>query len=237
MAQVPGGENREYTQAKEEQGSSERRAQRKRLFSVVFALGVAALLIGFFGLLETISSPFPKRSNANASVQELAIEDLKNQDTDGDGLNDYDEIFTSRTSVFVKDSDSDGKNDAEEQAAGTDPNCPEGITCGFPSSDTNSSSRAIAGELRQVLKKSGAPSYIVDQSDDAALLQAYKETVLGGANVNGNLSESDLQNLTASQVRSLLKSNGVDEASLSGIDDATLLNIFQDALAIETPTL
>lgn len=236
MALVSGGENQGYTTGGQDQGGSERSAQRKRLFSVLFAIGAAALIIGFFGLLNTISSPFPKRTNVNQSEQDLAVEDLKRQDTDADGLSDYDEIFTFRTSIFVKDSDSDGKSDAEETAAGGDPNCPEGITCGFASANTNAPSRAIAGELRQVLKKSGAPSYVVDQSDDAALLQAYKQTVLGGANINGNISESDLENLSATQVRSLLKANGVDDASLQGIDDATLLGIFHDALTIETPS-
>jgi uncharacterized membrane protein YjfL (UPF0719 family) len=43
-------------------------------------------------------------------------------DTDGDGLNDWDEVRTYGTNPLLKDSDGDGVDDADEIAAGTDPN-------------------------------------------------------------------------------------------------------------------
>ena len=43
-------------------------------------------------------------------------------DSDSDGLNDYDEVYTYNTDPMAPDSDGDGYTDAEEIAAGRDPN-------------------------------------------------------------------------------------------------------------------
>ena len=45
-------------------------------------------------------------------------------DTDGDGLNDGDELVVYLTNPLSKDSDNDGLSDADELAAGTNPNNP-----------------------------------------------------------------------------------------------------------------
>jgi len=49
---------------------------------------------------------------------------LESLDTDGDGLNDYAELFVHYTSPFWCDTDNDDSNDDEELAADTDPNDP-----------------------------------------------------------------------------------------------------------------
>ncbi|NNL56441.1 MAG: hypothetical protein HKO71_01695, partial [Pseudomonadales bacterium] len=43
-------------------------------------------------------------------------------DTDFDGLNDYDEVYTHNTNPLAADSDGDGYSDAEEIAVGRNPN-------------------------------------------------------------------------------------------------------------------
>ena len=53
-------------------------------------------------------------------------ERLRSQDTDEDGLSDWDELNVYITSPYLADSDSDGIKDGEEISAGTDPNCPTG---------------------------------------------------------------------------------------------------------------
>lgn len=216
---------------------SERAQQRQRLFTIVLAVGVAALVIGGLTIFNGIVSPFKRPSdNVNQDdVEAQAIAALRSQDTDQDGLNDYDEIAIYRTSVFVKDTDSDGKTDAEEIAAETDPNCPEGRTCGIAALTNTNSSSTRAAQLRESLRKGGVPGYLLDEANDETILQAYKETIVG-TNVNGDVNQVDLERLNASEIRKLLIANGLSEESLKSIDDATILNIYQDALAIDTTT-
>lgn len=47
---------------------------------------------------------------------------LQTMDSDGDGLNDYQELFSTYTNPFVVDTDGDGDSDYHENLAGTDPN-------------------------------------------------------------------------------------------------------------------
>lgn len=60
---------------------------------------------------------------------EVSLAELKNKDTDGDGLSDFTELYQTRTSIFLEDTDSDGISDAEEIRQGNDPLCPQGEDC------------------------------------------------------------------------------------------------------------
>lgn len=195
---------------------------------------------------------------------------LQNQDTDSDGLNDYVELYQYQTSPYLADSDSDGLTDKEEIESGNDPNCPTGQDCMGNSQGTNTNSAVsnnnsglatntsasgtdglpvtATGEvdlvkLREILKNAGAPAYIVDGTDDATLLELYRETVAETAtNTNSatNTSSTDLntnsaslatlQNLTPAEIRALLVENGVDKASLDTVSDADLLQVYAQAL-------
>lgn len=224
---------------------SDEAAQRQRLFSVVFGVGVAGLVIGGLYLFNSISSEFPKAKDVNTNAQladEQIMNELKSTDTDKDGLSDYDELFTYNTSPFLKDSDSDGVTDSAEVQKGSDPNCPTeltGKTCGpVATSNTNgnvnASTSSQAAALREALKKSGAPAAVVDATDDQTLLRQYQTSVFGtnsNENTNDSLTNADLSNLSATQVRSLLESNGVDSATLGTVDDETLMTIYYDAIS------
>jgi len=52
------------------------------------------------------------------------IEQLKNSDTDHDGLNDYEEIYIYHSSYLVADTDNDGYSDGDEVKQAYDPNAP-----------------------------------------------------------------------------------------------------------------
>jgi len=227
--------------------TSDEAAQRQRLFSVVLAVGVAGLVIGGLYLFNSINAQFPKAKDVNTNAQlsdAEVINELKNSDTDGDGLSDYDELFKYNTSPFLKDSDSDGVTDNQEIQKGTDPNCPTeitGKTCGpvatsNANGNTNVSTSSQAAALREALKRSGAPANVVDNTDDQTLLRQYQTSVYGtNSNTNGNTNDSlanaDLSNLDATQVRSLLEANGVDSATLDTIDNDTLMTIYYDAIS------
>ena len=111
-------------------------------------------------------------------------------------MNDYDELYQHGTSPYLKDSDSDGFNDAEEINSSNDPNCPRGQTCvsadvntnAATNSDTNaaSSDAADAATLRETLKNAGAPASVIDATGDATLLRLYQDVVSGNSNTNSD---------------------------------------------------
>ena len=60
-------------------------------------------------------------SRAAYVIERGVYSDPTKADTDGDGLNDYDEVKTHRTFPFLRDSDEDQFTDATEIAAGSNP--------------------------------------------------------------------------------------------------------------------
>jgi hypothetical protein len=57
------------------------------------------------------------------------IAKMQKDDTDEDGLSDYQELYQYHTSMFLADTDSDGYTDYEEVTSGNDPACPSGQSC------------------------------------------------------------------------------------------------------------
>lgn len=181
-------------------------------------IGLATLFFGIktipgrlikpFNLLPAGSSGVKLTGDTDAAEQARILA-LKNQDTDRDSLNDYDEIAIYKTSPYIADSDSDDLSDYDEIKNGTDPNCPEGQDC-----------RLAIGNI---------------SAADAATPTGLEQNLLGSLGaVNGavpGLGASELNvNLSPDELRSLLKENGFSETELKNIDDATLTKLWQDSL-------
>jgi len=136
---------------------------------------------------------------------------LKSKDTDGDGLNDWDETNIYKTSPYLADSDSDSTNDREEVEKGTDPNCAAGKICGAaleqntsttvtPTStmlgatptgtiapETKSNNAALTPEEKDALKK------IIGASNDPAVLRNFLLQSGADKEYINSLSDADLQ--------------------------------------------
>ncbi len=103
-------------------------------FLLVGITGSLAILLGIFFLKKHITNPFDQGYVGPEFLtmqdrQAKEIEGQKTTDTDGDGLFDYDELYALRTSPYLKDTDSDGRDDKAEKDAGTDPTCKAGDPC------------------------------------------------------------------------------------------------------------
>jgi hypothetical protein len=171
-------------------------------------VGFLALGLGVYRISYNIKAPFIRYPSDNQFVfktEEQKIEEKKYFDTDGDGLSDYDEEYIYGTSPYLKDSDSDDIPDKSEIEKGTDPNCPEGKSCGaLPEAPENNST-------------SGTPEFAPDLlGQGGGLLGSSGEAVNGG--------------MGPEQIRELLIKAGAPADSLNKISDADLLKLYQDTL-------
>ena len=184
----------------------------EKMIAVIIAfLGISALVLGTLQIQKGIKGPFQKNiAREKDKRNDLDLEqvdkltELQKKDTDKDGLNDFIELYNSRTSPYLRDSDSDGIDDKTEIDQGTDPNCPKGQDCGLPvaapanlnigninessnftnAPSLNQASDALSGnlppaELRKILISSGAPENVINGLNDDELVKLYKEVLQG----------------------------------------------------------
>lgn len=241
-------------------GSTASRLPSRRLLWFIGTLGIVALVLGGIQLQRTIRDPFSsiaRFTSPQNQPQDQTLLALKAKDTDSDGLSDYDELYLYSTSPYIADSDSDSVSDSDETRRGTDPNCPEGKSCGVlaasnsnangnvngtAATNTSAPADASAQQLREALIAAGVPKTQLDAVDDATLLSSYQSvlaeeqanananTPVNATATNSSFTTAELQNLSAAEIRQLLITNGVDATTLSQYDDATLKAVYLQAL-------
>ena len=191
----------------------------KAMFGVLVFFGVSALILGILQIGQGLNLSGGWETSANqmdgsqwlGETKERSIEDLKNTDTDGDGLSDFEELYIYNTSMYLADSDSDGYTDKEEIDGGYDPNCPKGQDCRGISADT---SQELRDSYSQGLMPISPDNYLVEQD------QLPPEAI------------DQLKQLTAPEIRQLILESGQMTAEQLGqIDDATLVQMFQEVIA------
>ena len=194
-----------------------------RAFGIILfvLIGASALVLGVMNMGKTIGEPMKVDPAVTARLEQTLsgqtdIEALKNKDTDGDGLSDYDELYIYHTSPYIKDSDSDGIPDGTEVKNGTDPNCPQGKDCSVPApiANTNDGSSAdetggsllnapvlaptdtsggdtaaMATQIRAMLKQQGMSDDMLNSFDDQTLVDMYNQSVIDTANSNSNTNQ------------------------------------------------
>jgi hypothetical protein len=199
----------------------------------VYKLGrsqkIMAIFLAFFGLFiiilwsvqfkQNITKPFAyKGDTADNATAAQTDELLKTKDTDKDGLYDFDELNTYKTSPYLEDSDSDGISDKAEVDKSTDPNCPTGQNCNLTATNnveanntTNNASSSSLNNLNQSNTSGNATQEI--SSEQKEILKS----TLG-------------QNMDAATLRKLMIEQGMDKAALDKISDADLMKSFEETL-------
>jgi hypothetical protein len=191
-------------------------------FALVGLTVFGILLVGFWviNLNNKIRTPFLIKvadNNQIASSAQTDEEKLKTQDTDGDGLSDWNELNVYHTSPYLPDSDSDSLNDGLEVKNGTDPNCPQGKDCTAAAAIIPASS--VVATSTAVDLTAGASAASVASTTQAEELSKI-------------LSCQDMKLLR----KYLLDSEKIDQASLDLISDADLLKMCQDQAKSSTNT-
>lgn len=216
------------------------------LLTVVFLIGVGGTALGALNIRSNILSPFDYKGPDNLAFTNT-LQAGEARDTDGDGLSDADELSSYGTSPYLDDSDSDGVKDGDEIQAGTDPNCPRGQDCGVTTTPTTdsivplSSDEPIVGqttlsidELRTLLEQGGMSSEQVAGLSDEDIYTAYTQAsqgFSGGVPAPAqSTSVEDLKNLSPTQVRALMVSQGIDLKVLEGVSDEELMKLYLQSI-------
>ena len=180
----------------------------------VIALGVfaiAAITLGLLhvnqGLMGAVAwNPKEKTIEQTQKKKEDTAQDLQSKDTDGDGLDDFEELQVFSTSPYLADTDGDNIDDAKEVQSGKDPNCPEGKTCGVGEA-------AIAGAESSVSGFGLSGGELKPPEVPKELQQ-----LLSG------------EGMDATTLSALLGQNGIKEELLKDVSDADLTRLYGDAL-------
>ena len=213
----------------------------------IVGVGLAALLLGFFQLHGDISLSRYRNLLAAGETATASSTDetggtdllgLKNKDTDADTLSDYDEINVYHTSPYLKDTDSDGTDDKTEIARSTDPNCNDKQGNCF--ANWSNTGNSIAS-LDQSTVQPDSSAYSNDPlytgsgtSTDATIFPsqttaADDQSQLANAILSGQIS-------SASQIRDLLKQNGMSDNELNSLTDSELVSLYQQIAAQNSAT-
>lgn len=187
-----------------------------------------------YELPDWLASQLSPLDNGSASIEEL-----KNRDTDQDGLNDYQEIYQFHTSIFLEDSDSDGISDLTEVSAGDDPLCPRGQDCNLlklvtPNTKLGEVIRdvqvdqnitlqdAALSEFRKFLIENGMTQTEVNQLSDDDLIAIFSAIDESQPNEQVGLAND----ASADEVKQfLLGQQGADADQINSMSDEQLLQI------------
>lgn len=166
---------------------------------ILSAATLSIVILSAWQMKSTIFSPFERNPSGELREQldpTKNIDDLRSQDTDQDGLSDFDELYVHATSPYLPDSDSDGITDSAEIKAGKDPNCPEGQDCYVSQGDSSDEGsledidlteeekaqlimQLPTEQLRELLINAGVPAETMDQLTDDQLKEMVNNILSG----------------------------------------------------------
>ncbi|MBU1164262.1 hypothetical protein KKA15_01720 [Patescibacteria group bacterium] len=190
--------------------------------SLVIFIGITAIIFGLWHSKASIRGDFGKTVQVNnnldlaQTLENQELSQLSQQDTDKDGLSDFDELNVFYTSPYLEDTDSDGKLDMEEIAAKTDPNCPV-QTC-------TASERPYQPAPTQIGQ---TPQQEITTLDELLNQQTAQ---LGEQQLDQQNVMEDFSNLSAQEIRQFLLESGMPQDLLQSISDDQLMQVVQETL-------
>jgi hypothetical protein len=237
------------------EGKEEAKFQNRALWLLLF-VGIISLTVFIWRFSSLLKVPPAAVSNVNSQFLSLLentnasaqLEGLKDQDTDQDGLTDFEELYVYKTSPYIADSDSDDLNDKLEIEQGSDPNCPKGTDCGRTtngntntnSAGTNTNTTATttvdpnnmtADQLRELLRNAGASDTDLQQIDDATLMATYRQAlpeVSAETNINSTGAGTDNTN-TSSTANTNQNTQAVTYEQLKNLSPADIRQLLIDS--------
>ncbi len=187
------------------------------IFGFIIGCGGLAVVLGALYIVSNMNKPFlitysGERYMDSDDVQNAERQKQRKEDTDSDGISDYDELYVFKTSPYIQDSDDDGLHDGIEIQSGSDPNCAPDKPCAQANTVQNADAVTVDSTSGSFLDIE-APTAPDQQPTSAA------EVV------------SALQHLSAAEIRDLLRESGLSEEDLAQIPDDMLVTLYTQALS------
>jgi len=204
---------------------------RKIALIVLSVFSVSIIVIWSLNFKNSLRDPFSYKgdlivnntnnqnncADGNCATGEMTSDnlELKNIDTDGDGISDWDELFVYGTSPYLEDTDGDTLSDYEEIFVyKTNVNCPEGQNCSNSLSQSEVQNTEPSDDFYNFLNS----------------LETSVDQDINSTSSNSSLSENS-ENLDAQSLRQILIQSGIEEGDLQQISDDDLLKLYQEVLA------
>lgn len=195
---------------------------------------ITIVIIWYVQLRQNIITPLYGNNTSNQNTAVLSQEqqtqsDLRSKDTDGDGLNDWDELNLYKTSPYLADTDSDSFSDKQEIESGNDPTCPEGQSCVVSTtpSSTNSDSSFESSTLENLLNQNSSGTQT--QTNTNASSTSTTNTSLSAEEKNA-LREALGENAQPADLRKLLLQAGMEQKTLDSLTDEQIVTTFQEMI-------
>ncbi|MBI5369663.1 hypothetical protein HZA85_00505 [Candidatus Uhrbacteria bacterium] len=197
-------------------------AEQKVAFAILLFLGLGGFVLGFRSFGSAIRRPFDlqiakylsgEKFMTSEQRQQKDLEASKTRDTDGDGLNDYDELYVYKTSPYLTDSDSDGFDDKTEIFSNNDPNCPQEKDCSKGPTQEGVAKEEILPGLNNAF------------ADTAGILASGKVDFKNPEDVKNFFRQATIE-----EIRKALIQAGVPKDQLDQISDEDLTTFFNSTL-------
>lgn len=215
---------------------------------LIAVFGVVSLGLGFWLMQNRLSSPFItelvlNQPNGSLSTDDQLELELRSKDTDGDSLNDYEEVYVFNTSPYLRDTDSDGIDDGTEINQGQDPNCAAGTECTgirvltpeakisdlfpqFSPTDSSLKDKTIQ-EFRQILIDSGMEPDVVASFTDDFIIFVVEAVVLADDTLD---EPTSIDELSDQEIREFLIDVGLRPDEVNRIPPDELRDLIRTLL-------
>lgn len=222
--------------------------EQKAAFVFVAIIGAAGIVLGVFSFYAYAKRPFEiqlaeyaKKGRVYTLDQQEAQEKeaQKTRDTDADGLTDYDELYIFKTSAYLADTDSDGRDDKTEVFGGTDPNCSDTKGCAViaetpENTDGLASGNVVPGQTA-IPANSPELEQLLKLQQEIADITGTGSTSSSATNIGSNVDIPAeildfINSLPIERIRESAASAGLPQAELDNLDDAGLRQLFLDSI-------
>ncbi|MFC1678526.1 hypothetical protein ACFLZ9_02175 [Patescibacteria group bacterium] len=195
----------------------------------VVVLFIFAFLIIIFWAMQfrsSIKGPYQKSQDNNQAetpanqteIREPTEGEMRNKDTDQDGLDDWEELNVYRTSPYLEDSDSDGYLDKQEIDSDNDPLCPLGRDCYGTS----------ISDIDQPKTEDISP----EEKTETNILDQFSEEDIEGLDPDAQQILEQLLSgqMNAESLRILLIEMGLETEIVNQLSDEQLMQSYQETL-------